>query len=141
MVVSGASLLHMAHAPDLIYKVRGSNAVGPMSFEDPPIPERFAALAPENGYLEVGTGEDGTRKYKAFVAHSGCMFDLDETDITLLRKIGPEGRVLAEIPGDDDNPPDVLERLARYLDRGFIESMDPRLESAAVASLRPAGTI
>jgi hypothetical protein len=122
--IGGAAIHYAANRPDLLPALRVMAALGPMSYEDPPIPERIAMVPTENGYLEVGTAEDGARRYKVFVAQSAESFDADETDIALLRKINHEGRPLSEVIEDPDAPADVLARLAAFIDKGFIETPD-----------------
>src|SRR5262249_23275614 len=100
-----------------------------MSYEDPPIAERLAAVPTENGYLEMGRGPDGSRRYKVYVAQSAEQFDADEADIALLRRIGHEGRLLAEVIEAPGVPTDVRERLAAFIDKGFIEAPE-RVPSA-----------
>jgi hypothetical protein len=127
--IGGSALNYAANRPDLLADLRVTAALGPMSYEDPPIAERIATVPSENGYLDVGRGPDGKILYKVFVAQSAESFDADETDIALLRKISLGGRLLAEIIDAPDSPPDVQDRLAAFIDKGFIESPD-RVPSA-----------
>jgi hypothetical protein len=120
--IGGAAIHYAANRPDLLPELRVAAALGPMSYEDPPIPDRFATVPTENGYLEVNRDDEAKRRYKVFVAQSAESFDADETDVALLRKIGHEGRLLADVIDAPDSPPDVLERLAGFIDRGFIET-------------------
>src|SRR6185369_3705846 len=95
--IGGAAIHYAANRPDLLPELRVTAALGPMSYEDPPISERIAAVPTENGYLEVGKGPDGRHRYKVFVAQSAEQFDADETDIALLKQVSHEGRLLSEV--------------------------------------------
>jgi anaerobic magnesium-protoporphyrin IX monomethyl ester cyclase len=122
--VSGAALLYAASRPDLIPQLRGVHAIGPVSWEDPPIPQRRASVPVENGCVELGRGPDGRRRYKVYVAQMGESFDADEIDVELLKLIGTRGRQLSEILEDERAPADVLCRLGAFIDKGFVESTD-----------------
>lgn len=120
--IEGAALHYAANRPDLLPELRVTAALGPMSWEDPPIPDRVASVPTENGYLDISKDGDVRRTYKVFVAQSAESFDADETDIALLKKVGHEGRLLSEIIEADDAPADVRDRLAAFIDKGFVET-------------------
>jgi hypothetical protein len=135
--ICGTTLLYSAYRPDLVYELRGVNGIGPVSWEDPPIAERFVRVPPENGMLEVAPAPGGKRRFRLFVAQSCDTFDADETDLELLRRIGPDGRLLSEVLEADDAPPDVVARLGAFIDRGLVESPDP-VPAGLAAPLVPA---
>jgi anaerobic magnesium-protoporphyrin IX monomethyl ester cyclase len=132
--IGGAALHYAANRPDLLRELRVTSAVGPMSFEEPPIAERVVSVPTENNYLESAPGADGRMRYKVYVAQSAEAFDADETDIALLKKIGHEGRRLSEVIESDGAPADVMERLAAFVDKGFIEMPDPVPASVGTAA-------
>jgi hypothetical protein len=120
--IGGAAIHYAANRPDLLPELRVTAALGPMSYEDPPLAERFATVPTENGYLDVGRDASGGRLYKVFVAQSAESFDATEDDIELLKKIGTEGRLLGELIDAADAKADLVDRLAAFVDKGFVES-------------------
>jgi hypothetical protein len=120
--IGGSAILYAAHRPDLLADLRVTSTLGPMSWEDPPLPDRFATVPSENNVLEIGVDARGGRAFKVFVAQTAESFDADATDIALLRRIGHRGCLLSEVIEGPGAPPDVLARLAAFVDKGFLET-------------------
>jgi hypothetical protein len=123
LVISGAALLYAANRPNLISRLRGVGAVGPVSWEAPPIEERFGWVPAENACHAVG-GAGDSRRYVIFVAQSGEVFEADQADVDILTRIGTSGCVFGTIVSAPDAPSDVLVRLARLIDCGVVEAAD-----------------
>ena len=125
----GIALMYAANRPDLISALRGLAALGPVSYENPPLEERTAWVPPENGLLELPAA-GGVRRYRVHVAQSGATFEADQADVDLLNRIGAGGCELGLLIGAADAPSDKRARLGRLVDGGMLESAElARVES------------
>ncbi len=133
VTICGAGLLYAAHAPRRLYALRNVNRVGPTSMDDPPLEERRAWVSKEI-HLEPSPEGSGVLGY---VAESLRTFELDATDRDILLAMGEGPVLLSELFQHPQAPPDLRRRLARLIDRGFIESRDPVSESLALSAATP----
>ena len=116
---TGAGLLYAIHHPERLLRIKGTTVVGPPSIDAPALAERFVRVGAENHQVRVGT--DGL----VFVASSGEIYEVDNFDYDLLRRIGRDGVQLSDVLDDSSAPTDITERVRRMVDRGMVESEDP----------------
>ncbi|MCA9321496.1 MAG: hypothetical protein KDB53_12205, partial [Planctomycetes bacterium] len=123
VTICGAGLLYAAHYPERLYELRAVNIVGPTSHDAPPILERALRVAPESSVLPLVAELDGVAGHRGFVAESLRTFVLDDGDVALMKAVGSGPRRGSDLVSSDDAA--AMGRLARLIDRGFLESDDP----------------
>lgn len=127
LAINSAGLLYAAYNPEGLYQLRGMGTIGPPAHEGPPIADRIATVPSENNWVELTETGSRNRRGVIFVAASCERFDLDGIEIDLLNQLKRGPAHLKSVIESAADPKEVERRLATFINRGYVESADPRL--------------
>jgi radical SAM superfamily enzyme YgiQ (UPF0313 family) len=126
IAINSAGLLYAAYNPEGLYKIRGMATIGPPAHEGAPVRERIATFPQENYWIELPPAE-GLRRGVLFVAAYGDCFNVDGAELDLLARIKTGPTRLGDLIDAATDPAATEKRLELFVNRGYIETPDPRM--------------